>query len=129
MSQYFDGWYTDMAGSPVKDEIEQRHLGLPPHLLSTSLLTWDGIAEVTAALRLSPGGTLLVVAHHPDEMPADAYLAARPDMFRSAEQVAASLDPGEGEIRVASAVGRSVTDPDGQTVTVRDTVLRATRRR
>lgn len=50
-------------------------------------------------------------------------------MFRSAEQVAASLDPGEGEIRVASAVGRSVTDPDGQTVTVRDTVLRATRRR
>ena len=35
----------------------------------------------------------------------------------------------EWEIRVASAVGRSVTDPDGQTVTVRDTVLRATRRR
>ena len=51
-----------MAGSPVKDEIEQRHLGLPPHLLSTSLLTWDGIAEVTAALRLSPGGTLLDLA-------------------------------------------------------------------
>ena len=62
LSQYFDGWYADMAGSPVKDEIEQRHLGLPPRLLSTSLLTWEGIAEVTAALRLSPGVTLLDLA-------------------------------------------------------------------
>ena len=61
-SRYFDGWYADMAGSPVKDEIEQRHLGLPPRLLSTSLLTWEGIAEVTAALRLSPGATLLDLA-------------------------------------------------------------------
>ena len=51
-----------MAGSPVKDEIEQRHLGLPPRLLSTSLLSWEGIAEVTAALRLSPGDTLLDLA-------------------------------------------------------------------
>jgi hypothetical protein len=59
LAEYFDGWYADMTGSPVKDEIEQRHLGLPPHLLSTSLLNWDGIAEVTAALRLAPGGTLV----------------------------------------------------------------------
>jgi len=50
-------------------------------------------------------------------------------MFRSAEHLAASLDPGEWEIRVASAIGRSATDPDGQLVTVRDTVLRAARRR
>jgi SAM-dependent methyltransferase len=62
LAEYFDGWYADMTGSPVKDEIEQRHLGLPPHLLSTSLLSWDGIAEVTAALRLSPGGTLVDLA-------------------------------------------------------------------
>jgi SAM-dependent methyltransferase len=62
LAQYFDGWYAEMAGSPVMDEIEQRHLGLPPRLLSTSLLTWDGIAEVTAALRLSPGDTLLDLA-------------------------------------------------------------------
>jgi hypothetical protein len=31
-----------MTGSPVKDEIQQRHLGLPPHLLSTSQLSWEG---------------------------------------------------------------------------------------
>lgn len=51
-----------MATAPAKDEIQQRHLGLPPRLLSTSLLTWEGIAEVTAALRLAPGGALLDLA-------------------------------------------------------------------
>jgi SAM-dependent methyltransferase len=61
-AQYFDGWYAEMAASPVKDEIQQRHLGLPPHLLSTSLLSWEGVAEVTAALRLAPGDTLVDLA-------------------------------------------------------------------
>jgi SAM-dependent methyltransferase len=62
LAQYFDDWYAGMPASPVKDEIQQRHLGLPAHLLSTSLLTWAGIAEVTEALRLPPGGTLLDLA-------------------------------------------------------------------
>jgi len=61
-AEEFDGWYAGMTGSPVKDEIQQRHLGLPPHLLSTSLLGWDGIAEAAAALRLSPGRTLVDLA-------------------------------------------------------------------
>ncbi len=38
----FEGWYADIVGLPVKDEIQQCHLGLPPHLLSTSLLGWEG---------------------------------------------------------------------------------------
>jgi SAM-dependent methyltransferase len=59
---YFDGWYADMIRSPAVDEIQQRHLGLTPELLSTSLLGWEGIGEVVAALRLSPGGTLLDLA-------------------------------------------------------------------
>jgi SAM-dependent methyltransferase len=58
----FNNWYSDMAGSPVKDEIVQRHLGLPPALLSSSLLGWEGIGEVTEALRLSAGDTLLDLA-------------------------------------------------------------------
>jgi SAM-dependent methyltransferase len=62
LAQYFDGWYTDMAGSPVVDEIHQRHLGLPPRLMSNSLLSWAGIAEVTEALHLSAGDTLLDLA-------------------------------------------------------------------
>jgi SAM-dependent methyltransferase len=51
-----------MAGSAAKDEIMRRHLGLPPSLLSTSLLGWEGIDEVTEALRLSPGDILLDLA-------------------------------------------------------------------
>jgi SAM-dependent methyltransferase len=59
---YFDQWYADMEHSPVKDEIEQRHLGLPPELLSTSLLTWDGLGECVEALRLGEGDVLLDLA-------------------------------------------------------------------
>ena len=62
LAAYFDGWYADMEHSPRKDEIEQRHLGLPDHVLSTSLLTWDGIAEVAGALELSPGDVVLDLA-------------------------------------------------------------------
>jgi SAM-dependent methyltransferase len=62
MAEYFDHWYADMTGSPVKDEILQRHLGLPPHLLSTSVLPWEGIAEAVTALRLSGGATLVDLA-------------------------------------------------------------------
>lgn len=58
----FNSWYADMAGSSVKDEIVQRHLGLPPALLSSSLLDWEGMGEVTEALRLSDGSTLLDLA-------------------------------------------------------------------
>ncbi len=58
----FNNWYTDMAGSAVKDEIVQRHLGLPPALLSSSLLGWEGIGEVVTALRLATGDTLLDLA-------------------------------------------------------------------
>jgi SAM-dependent methyltransferase len=61
-ARYFDDWYADMAQTPVKDEIMQRHLGLPPHLLSTSLLGWEGIGQVTKALRLSAGDLLLDLA-------------------------------------------------------------------
>ena len=58
----FDEWYSNMQGDAARDDIHQRHLGLPPRLLSTSLLTWDGIAEVVEALRLAPGDRLLDLA-------------------------------------------------------------------
>ena len=51
-----------MVGSAAKDEIQQRQLGLPPHLLSTSLLSWEGIAEVVRALSVGPGDTVLDLA-------------------------------------------------------------------
>jgi SAM-dependent methyltransferase len=62
LAEYFNSWYANMTGSPAMDRIQQGHLGLPPRLLSTSLLGWDGIAEVTAALRLGADGTLVDLA-------------------------------------------------------------------
>jgi len=62
LAEYFDGWYAAKTVSPVVDEIHQRHFGLPPQLLSTSSLPWDGIAEVVAELRLAPGRTLVDLA-------------------------------------------------------------------
>jgi SAM-dependent methyltransferase len=60
--EYFNQWYANMADTGPADEIAQRHLGLPASLLSTSLLTWDGIADVVEALRLPVNGILLDVA-------------------------------------------------------------------
>jgi SAM-dependent methyltransferase len=62
LAAYFEKWYADMTGARVKDEIQQRHLGLPPELLSTSLLTWQGIAEVAESLELAPGELLVDLA-------------------------------------------------------------------
>jgi SAM-dependent methyltransferase len=58
----FDQWYSNMAAATSGDEIKRRFLGLPPHVLSSSLLTWDGLAEVIEALHLKPGSRLLDLA-------------------------------------------------------------------
>jgi len=59
---YFDRWYADMVRAPIKDDIQQRHLGLPQGMLSTSSLTGDAIAEVVSALNLAADDTLLDLA-------------------------------------------------------------------
>jgi SAM-dependent methyltransferase len=59
---YFDSWYADMAACPAKDEIAGRHLGLPPHLRSTSSVPWTGIGEILDRLDLRPGDILLDLA-------------------------------------------------------------------
>jgi 2-polyprenyl-3-methyl-5-hydroxy-6-metoxy-1,4-benzoquinol methylase len=79
-------------------------------------------ARLAAAVR--PGGTLLMVGHHRDEVRARG--AAVADMAWSAEQLAAALD-GSFEIVVAAAIERPATDADGQPIAMRDTVLRARR--
>ena len=58
--RHFDNWYSAMATSPRRDEIVQRHLGLPATVLSGSLLPWDGIAEVVELLRLPRSAATLI---------------------------------------------------------------------
>jgi SAM-dependent methyltransferase len=59
---YFDQWYSSLAVSPAHSEIARRTLGLPAELESTSLLSWDGIGDVVAALELRTGDTLVDLA-------------------------------------------------------------------
>jgi SAM-dependent methyltransferase len=80
---------------------------------------------LAAAVR--PGGTLLLIAHHPDDV--HAQRKGRPDLFWYAEDIAASLEAERWEVRVAEGAGRLAEDLDGQQLMVRDTVLRAARRR
>jgi SAM-dependent methyltransferase len=83
-------------------------------------------ARLAAAVR--PGGTLLIVNHHPDDVTANV---GRPDAlaaFPDAKGLAAGLEPGQWDVVVASAFERPETDVDGRPTTVKDSVLRATRR-
>ena len=86
----------------------------------------DFLARLAAAVR--PGGTLLVVGHHPDDLHANVGRHGPAHRFVLAETLAADLDQESWEIVVAAAFDRPARDLDGQAVTVRDTVLRATRR-
>ncbi|CCH32776.1 methyltransferase domain-containing protein [Actinosynnema sp. NPDC047251] len=86
----------------------------------------DLYRRLAAAVR--PGGTLLVVGHHPADLDVAELRRPRlPHLMSTAEQVAALLDPAEWDI-TASAPQRPATAPDGQPITLTDAVLRATRR-
>jgi SAM-dependent methyltransferase len=58
----FNAWHADVANSPACGLIFQRALGLPPQVVSNSLLTGAGIAEVAAALQVAPGQILVDLA-------------------------------------------------------------------
>jgi SAM-dependent methyltransferase len=84
----------------------------------------------TAALAVKPGGTLLVVGHHPDRLPpwGNDHHNHR-DMFYTADDLVRELglNGPEWQIEVLTSRERPVTGPDGQEATIADVVLRATR--
>jgi SAM-dependent methyltransferase len=89
------------------------------HLPSAMRRTLYGqLAEVVAA-----GGTLLLVGHHPSDVHTSANRPDLPDMFFTAEELAADLDPAAWEILVTDARPRQTKDPQGRDITIRDTVL------
>jgi SAM-dependent methyltransferase len=82
--------------------------------------------RLAAAVR--PGGTLLIVGHHPSDLHTSMSRPNLPDLFFTAEEVAATLDPDQWDVLLAAAPGRETVDPEGQPVTIHDAVLQATRR-
>jgi SAM-dependent methyltransferase len=73
------------------------------------------------------GGTLLIVGHDPSDLETGVRRPPVPERFYTAADVAGLLGAG-WSVEVSEARPRPGTRPDGETVTVRDAVLRATRR-
>lgn len=79
------------------------------------------------AAAVAPGGTLLIVGHHPSDLEAGVPRPQVPDLFFTAESIAATLDDGWDRV-VTDARSRTGTLPDGSEVSIRDAVLVARRR-
>lgn len=80
------------------------------------------------AAAVAVGGSFVVAAHHPSDIgvvPRPPY----PDLFFTADELAADLadGPGEWEVVVAEARPRPATHPEGHGVEISDTVLSARR--
>jgi SAM-dependent methyltransferase len=80
------------------------------------------------AAAVKPGGTLLVVGHHPSDLEAAVRRPRMPGVLYTAADIAALLAPNEWDIVTSDARERSATGTDGHAVTVRDAILRAQRR-
>jgi len=130
------------AGRPVADRITWQHADVlswdfmkPPRqfdLVSAQFVHLPRLERETLVRRLAeavhPGGTLLIVGHHPSDLETTVGRPNLPDLFFTAEEVAAALHPDDWQIIVAAAPERQTLDPDGQPVTIRDAVMRAIRR-
>ncbi len=81
--------------------------------------------RLAAAVRV--GGSLLVVGHHPSDLDTTVRRPPVAELFFTAADVAASLDPDRWQTVVSEARARTAVDPEDRTVTVHDTVLRARR--
>ena len=79
------------------------------------------------AAAVAPGGTLLIVGHHPSYLRTMAHRMHAPDLMFTAEEVAATLDPTHWQVLVSEARPRPAVDPDGHDITIHDAVLRARR--
>jgi SAM-dependent methyltransferase len=80
------------------------------------------------AAGVEPGGTLLIVGHHPSDLQTTMPRPPMPERFYTGDDIAALLAVDEWDIVTNAAPGREATDPDGNAVTIHDTVLRAVRR-
>ena len=81
------------------------------------------------AAAVAPGGTLLIVGHHPSDLETTVRRPRGAGVLYGPEAITPLLNPGQWKIVVQEARPRSAADPEGRTVTVHDTAhVRAHRR-
>ncbi|WP_229072841.1 bifunctional NAD(P)/FAD-dependent oxidoreductase/class I SAM-dependent methyltransferase [Actinoplanes sp. DH11] len=116
--------HTDLRTAPPAEQsydlVSAQFMHLPP---DERRELWAHLAAAVA-----PGGTLLIVGHHPSDLVTTAGRFHFPDMLFTAEEVAAGLDASAWDVVAAEARPRQATDPDGRDITVHDAVLVARRR-
>ncbi|WP_305093883.1 cyclopropane-fatty-acyl-phospholipid synthase family protein [Prescottella sp. R16] len=77
---------------------------------------------------VAPGGTLLIVGHHPSDLDTDVPRPPRPELFFTPDEVVALLDSTEWTVDTATATSRTVMHGDHET-TIHDSVVRVHRTR
>lgn len=86
-------------------------------LVSSQFMHLPGEARLELFTRLAaavaPGGTLLIVGHHPSDLPT-AHRMPFPDMSFTSEEVAASLDPTAWDVLAADTRPRAAVGPDAR---------------
>ncbi|WP_347404806.1 bifunctional NAD(P)/FAD-dependent oxidoreductase/class I SAM-dependent methyltransferase [Micromonospora sp. WMMD1102] len=132
--------HAEAAGAQVAGRIEWLHADLRERpldegrydLVSAQYMHLPGQVRRELFGRLAaavaPGGTLLLVGHHPSDMHTSAHRMHFPDMMFTAEEVAAALDPADWTVLAAETRPRRRVDPEGHEVNISDAVLVARRR-
>ena len=131
--------HASAAGPQIAARIDWTHADLrrqPPaegayNLVSSQFMHLPGEARRDLFARLAaavaPGGTLLIVGHHPSDLHTTAHRMHFPDMMFTGDEVASSLDPTTWQVLAAAARPRAAVDPEGRDSTVHDAVLLARR--
>lgn len=83
--------------------------------------------QLKLAASVAPGGTLLIVGHHPDDERHSAEGTEFPDIRYAPEEVAALLDPAKWPTIEATTFTRDWINQDGEPAVAQDAVLRAVR--
>lgn len=111
-----------MSGGPLPgayDLVSTQFMHPPPAQFD------DIYRKLGATVR--PGGALLVVGHHPDDVATGVREPHGPDLLFTPERVVTAIGTDAWEIRIAAAPTRAWVRDDG-TATVTDTVVLAVRR-
>jgi SAM-dependent methyltransferase len=100
------------------DLVSAQFMQLPPELRAP---LFRALADA-----VRPGGTLLVVGHHPSDLGSGVRRPPMPELFYTSDEVAGLLDD-TWSVDVNEARSRQAATTDGVEVTIHDAVLRATR--
>ncbi len=119
--QHSDLFAPDTKPFGAYELVTSQYLHMPPEVRERALGRLAGA--------VAPGGSLLVVAHHPLDLEIPGLRPNLPELFCTASELAAHLDRSRWEIVLEVAAQRTARPHGGDTVTIHDAVLLACRRR